>query len=87
MTLDNHYVHGGQGDMVAAAIAALALSPSSRVTRLGLTELPQCGTNDEVLHYHTLDVDGLSASMQQAWRASPATVGASQDAPGTDRRG
>ena len=24
VTLDNHYVHGGQGDMVAAAIAGLA---------------------------------------------------------------
>ena len=87
MTLDNHYVHGGQGDMVAAAIAELALSPTSRVTRLGVTELPQCGTNDEVLHHHKLDVDGLFASMQQAWRASPATVGPSQDAPGAGRRG
>ena len=70
LTLDNHYVHGGQGEMIAAAVAELALSPSARVTRLGVTELPECGTNDEVLKYHKLDVDGLFDSMQQTLRVS-----------------
>jgi transketolase len=69
ITLDNHYVHGGQGDMVAAAIAELALTPSARVNRIGVDELPECGTNDEVLQYHRLDVDGLFESMQQLLRA------------------
>src|SRR5215217_8116644 len=59
ITLDNHYVHGGQGEMLAAAVAELGLDPTVRVSRIGVTELPQCGTNDEVLAYHRLDVAGL----------------------------
>ncbi|MGE3274276.1 MAG: transketolase C-terminal domain-containing protein [Vicinamibacterales bacterium] len=66
VTLDNHYVHGGQGEMLAAAIARLGLSPAVHVTRLGVTELPECGTNDEVLRYHGLDVDGLTGSIGAA---------------------
>ena len=58
-TLDNHYVRGGQGEMVAAAVARLGLQPSARVLSLGVTELPECGTNDEVLANHGLDVAGL----------------------------
>ncbi|HXG87700.1 MAG TPA: transketolase C-terminal domain-containing protein [Vicinamibacterales bacterium] len=69
VTLDNHYVHGGQGDMIAARIAELGLSPAARVTRLGVAELPQCGTNDEVLQYHKLDVDGLFETMRSTLRA------------------
>jgi transketolase len=70
VTLDNHYVHGGQGEMVAAAIAALALEPAARVTRIGVTELPECGTNDEVLAYHRLDVPSLA----QAFRGAASRV-------------
>jgi transketolase len=66
MTLDNHYVHGGQGAMIAAAVAELGLSPAARVTRIGLTALPECGTNDEVLAHHGLDV----ASFTNAFRAA-----------------
>jgi transketolase len=75
VTLDNHYVHGGQGDMVAAAIAGLGLQPAARVTRLGVTELPECGTNDEVLAYHGLDVAGLVTRFRQALVASGQPVG------------
>jgi len=59
VTLDNHYVQGGQGEMIAAAIAELALEPAARVTRVGVTQLPECGTNEEVLAYHGLDVSSL----------------------------
>jgi len=59
VTLDNHYVQGGQGQMLAAAIAELGLEPAVRVTSVGVTELPECGTNDEVLAYHGLDVAGM----------------------------
>jgi transketolase len=59
ITLDNHYLRGGQGEMVAAAVARLALQPSPRVLSLGVTELPECGTNDEVLAHHGLDVAGV----------------------------
>jgi transketolase len=59
ITLDNHYVQGGQGEMLAAAIAELGLHRRVRVSRIGVVELPKCGTNDEVLAYHHLDVPGL----------------------------
>ncbi len=49
VTLDNHYLLGGQGEMIAAAVAGLGLEPVARVTRFGVAELPECGTNDEVL--------------------------------------
>jgi len=59
ITLDNHYVQGGQGEVLAAAIAELGLHRRVRVSRIGVVELPKCGTNDEVLAYHHLDVPGL----------------------------
>jgi transketolase len=66
VTLDNHYVHGGQGEMLGAAIAELGLQPGVRLTRIGVTELPECGTNDEVLAYHRLDIPSLVAAFRQA---------------------
>jgi transketolase len=66
VTLDNHYVRGGQGEMIAAAVARLALQPAARVMSLGITELPECGTNDEVLAYHGLDVAGLVKQLRTA---------------------
>jgi transketolase len=70
VTLDNHYLAGGQGQMVAAAIASLGLEQPVRVTSVGVAELPECGTNDEVLAYHGLDVAGLIKQV----RAAVATV-------------
>jgi transketolase len=69
VTLDNHYLHGGQGEMLAAAVAGLGLEPTVRVTSIGVTELPECGTNDEVLAYHGLDVAGLVRQIGSAVRA------------------
>ena len=45
--------------MVAAAIAGLGLGSSPHVTSVGVTELPECGTNDEVLAHHGLDISSL----------------------------
>jgi len=64
--LDNHYVRGGQGDMLAAAVAELGLEPAVYVRRAGVTELPQCGTNDEVLEYHRLDTPSLVNTFRAA---------------------
>ena len=64
VTLDNHYLHGGQGMMIAAAIAALELEPSVAVSSVGVSELPKCGTNDEVLAYHGLDVSSVAGIIQ-----------------------
>jgi transketolase len=64
LTLDNHYLKGGQGEMLATAIAELALEPTPRILRVGVTALPECGTNDEVLAHHKLDVASLVKSMR-----------------------
>ena len=64
--LENHYVRGGQGDMVAAAVAELGLDPAVTVGRAGVTELPECGTNDEVLEYHRLDIPSLAKTFRAA---------------------
>ncbi len=66
VTLDNHYVQGGQGEMLGAAIAELGLDPSARLTRIGVAELPECGTNDEVLAHHGLDIAGLVKQFRAA---------------------
>ena len=64
LTLDNHYLKGGQGEMLATAIAELALEPTPRILRVGVMALPECGTNDEVLTHHRLDVASLVKSMR-----------------------
>jgi transketolase len=57
-TLDDHYVAFGQGQMLAARIAALG--PSGAVVRqLGLNALPVCGQNSEALVAHELDAASL----------------------------
>jgi transketolase len=63
-TLDNHYLKGGQGEMIAAAVAEIGLEPSARVLRVGVTALPVCGTNDEVLLHHRLDVASIVKSLR-----------------------
>lgn len=60
-TLDNHYVMGGQGDMVLRAVAELGLSLRAR--RLGLTSVPRCGQPAEVLKAHALDAESLCATV------------------------
>jgi transketolase len=61
-TLDHHMIEGGQGQRLAAACARLGLRLP--VACLGLTGLPRCGRNDEVLAYHGLDAAGIAASVR-----------------------
>ena len=63
-TLDNHYLKGGQGEMIASAVAEIGLEPSARVLRVGITALPACGANDEVLAHHKLDVASIVKSLR-----------------------
>jgi transketolase len=58
VTLDNHYVSGGQGDAVLAALGR-------GVARRGVDHVPVCGTNEEVLRAHGLDSASLVASVAQ----------------------
>jgi len=61
VTLDNHYVTLGQGVMLAAAVARTGLRADVR--SLGLTEIPVCGSNAEVLAHHGLDAAGIAGAV------------------------
>jgi transketolase len=74
VTLDNHYVRGGQGQMIAAAIAGLGLEAAVTVSTIGVTELPECGTNDEILAHHGLDVSSLSDVIRTAAENRPRSI-------------
>jgi transketolase len=70
-TLDNHYLTGGQGDAVLAALAADAPEAAARVRKIGVTSIPKSGGNDEVLRAHGLDAAGI---VEQATRRLRARV-------------
>ncbi len=57
-TLDNHYVRGGQGELIAATLATTSGTPPN-IHHCGLTEIPQSGQTQEVLEYHQLDARSL----------------------------
>jgi transketolase len=60
VTLDNHYLSGGQGDAVLAALAAEAPEAAARVHKVGVTDVPKSGENNEVLRAHGLDAAGIA---------------------------
>lgn len=64
VTIDNHYVTGGQGDMVMSTAAQLGLG--LRCRKLGIADVPPSGTNDEVLRAVGLDGDTI-ADRIAAW--------------------
>jgi transketolase len=63
LTLDNHYVTLGQGTMIAATLARMGVR--AEVRSLGLTDLPACGSNGEVLAHHGLDAAGIVRATRQ----------------------
>jgi transketolase len=71
-TLDDHYVDGGQGAMLAGRIARLGLSHPVTVRRFGVRDIPACGQNDEVLRAHRLDADSLAADVAAVLTAGSA---------------
>lgn len=64
-TLDNHYIEGGQGQLLLARLAALALNPSPSAASFGVREVPACGANDEVLKAHALDAASLAEAIHE----------------------
>jgi transketolase len=58
-TIDDHYIEGGQGRFIAAELATLSLTDAPDVINLGVTEVPACGTNAEVLAHHKLDAESI----------------------------
>ncbi|HEY5705809.1 MAG TPA: transketolase C-terminal domain-containing protein [Terrimicrobiaceae bacterium] len=69
ITLDNHYVSGGQGENIAATLSALQIAV--RWIPLGLTTIPHCGQNAEVLSAHGLNAASIAGSISRAagWNA------------------
>lgn len=61
LVVDNHVSAGGQGEAVLSALAATSHDAVARVLRLAVDRVPECGSNDEVLHAHGLDAAGLAA--------------------------
>ncbi len=58
LCLDNHYVIGGQGDVLSRTMIQWG-NQNVQAHHLGLTEIPPCGTNQEVLQTVGLDVISL----------------------------
>jgi transketolase len=61
VTLDNHYLEFGQGVMIAAALARAGVH--AEVVAIGLTDIPACGSNADVLAYHGLDGRSIARSV------------------------
>jgi transketolase len=66
VTLDNHYVVGGLGDAVLAALVADTTDTPARVQKIGVEEVPKSGENNEVLRAHGLDAEGIAARVRVA---------------------
>ena len=62
VTIDNHYIHGGQGQYLRAEMCGV-LPAGHRVVSLGVSEIPVCGRNDEVLRHHNLDAKGIAETV------------------------
>jgi transketolase len=65
-TLDNHYLSGGLGDLILSQLALLGLEHPPLAKKLGVSTIPACGLNDEVLKAHRLDADSLCEDIQHA---------------------
>jgi transketolase len=63
ITLDNHYLEFGQGMMVAAALARTKVSAD--VVSIGLSEIPACGSNADVLAHHGLDAMSIARQVRE----------------------
>jgi len=61
ITLDNHYVTLGQGVMIGAALARAGSRAEFR--SIGLTDVPVCGSNVEVLAHHGLDAASIAQTV------------------------
>jgi transketolase len=58
VTLDNHYLEFGQGVMLAGALARTRIAAD--VVAIGLTDIPVCGSNADVLAHHGLDAASIA---------------------------
>jgi transketolase len=71
ITLDNHYTTLGQGVMIAAALARGRCQADVRT--IGLSDIPACGTNAEVLSHHGLDAPSIAKAVRSCIHAKSFT--------------
>ncbi len=64
VTLDDHYLDGGQGEKIMAALARAGVA--SPTLNLGLSSVPPSGQPGEVLERLGLDAAGIASSVQAA---------------------
>jgi transketolase len=64
--LDNHYAKGGQGDVIARAMAGFEGLDTPLIC-LGIKDIPPSGTNPQVLGAVGLDVDGLVRAVKAGY--------------------
>jgi transketolase len=62
LCLDNHYRVGGQGDVIAHALAGLKLGDLT-VRMLGVEDIPPSGTNPQVLQTVSLDAESIAEAI------------------------
>jgi len=59
-TIDNHYLAGGQGQTILSQLVELPSRPIPRVKRYGISGIPLCGEDAEILQAHRLDAESLA---------------------------
>jgi len=61
--------------MIGRCLAEMHLQPQPQFKRFGVSELPICGQNDEVLRYHRLDGESVAEAIRQAMQADERSLG------------
>jgi transketolase len=76
LMLDNHFLIGGQGELLLAALAKCPTTKKQKRLHLGVDGIPRCGTNTEVLQAHGLDAASLAQQIRVAYQeATKVTAG------------
>jgi transketolase len=65
VTIDDHYVDGGQGMRIAASLMQSGMSFEKGVHLLGVNEIPACGQAQEVLEFHSLDGASIARAVKK----------------------
>ena len=65
-TIDDHYKANGQGAMIGSTAASL--NANVLVKKLGLSRIPACGENENVLRYHKLDAASIAKTIEEVVR-------------------
>jgi transketolase len=66
-SIDNHYRIGGQGDRLSELFATGMISNKS-FHRIALDEIPECGTNIELLEQHRFDAKSIASTVLEVTR-------------------